>query len=77
MGIIEPCDENEDGFYSNLFTVPKRDDSVCVIFNLKDLNWFIDTDHFKMDTVKQAIDLMMNFVTLRQLIFLMHTTVLV
>ncbi len=58
LGIIEPCDELEDGFYSNLFTVPKRDDSVRVIFNLSDLNWFIDTDHFKMDTVKQAIEFM-------------------
>ncbi len=58
LGIIEPCPEEEDGFYSNLFTVPKRDESVRVIFNLSDLNWFIDTDHFKMDTVKQAIELM-------------------
>ncbi len=58
LGIIEPCNEDEDGFYSTLFTTPKRDGSDRVIFNLSDLNWFIDTEHFKMDTVKFAIDLM-------------------
>ena len=58
LGIIEPCDYDEDGFYSTLFTTPKRDGTARVIFNLSDLNEFIKTDHFKMETVKQAIDLM-------------------
>ncbi len=58
LGIIEPCDVDEEGFYSTLFTTPKKDGSDRVIFNLSDLNEFIDTDHFKMDTVKIAIDLM-------------------
>ncbi|MCP3933699.1 MAG: hypothetical protein GY705_31925, partial [Bacteroidetes bacterium] len=58
LGIIEECDENEYGFYSNLFPVPKKIDAIRVIFNLSELNEFIDCDHFKMDTVKQAIELM-------------------
>ncbi len=58
LGIIEPCDVDEEGFYSTLFTTPKNDGTDRVIFNLSDLNEFIKTEHFKMDTVKFAIELM-------------------
>ncbi len=57
LGIIEPCDFNEYGFYSTLFPIAKKDKSARIIFNLSDLNWFIDAEHFKMDTVKKAIEL--------------------
>ncbi len=56
--IIEPCADLGEGFYSNLFTRPKRDGSVRVIFNLSALNDFVTTHHFKMETVKDAILLM-------------------
>jgi len=56
--VIESCDEEEEGFYSTLFPVPKKDGTARIIFNLSDLNEYIDTNHFKMDTVKSAVDLM-------------------
>ncbi len=58
QGIIEPCPNDEFGFYSTLFTRSKRDGSCRVIFNLSKLNDFITPVHFKMDTVKDAILLM-------------------
>ncbi len=54
LGIVEPCDYNEYGFYSTLFPIAKKDKSARIIFNLSDLNWFIDAEHFKMDTIKGA-----------------------
>ncbi len=57
LGIIVPCDYDEDGFYSTLFPIAKRDKSAHIIFDLSNLNWFVKYDHFKMDTVKQAIEL--------------------
>ncbi len=57
LGIIEPCNFNEYGFYSTLFPIAKRDRTARVIFNLSDLNFFIEYEHFKMDTVKHAIEL--------------------
>ncbi len=57
VGIIEPCNFDEDGFYSTLFPIAKRDKSARIIFDLSELNLFMEYDHFKMDTVKQAIEL--------------------
>ncbi len=57
LGIIEPCDFNEYGFYSTLFPIAKKDKTARIIFDLSDLNFFIDAEHFKMDTVKQAIEM--------------------
>ena len=58
-GIVEPCTPNEPGsFYGNLFTRPKKDGSVRVIFNLKKLTPFLDKHHFKMETVKHVILMM-------------------
>ncbi len=57
VGIIEPCNVNDFGFYSTLFPIAKKDNSARIIFNLSELNFFIKTDHFKMDTVKHAIEL--------------------
>ncbi len=34
LGIIEPCDYNDEGFYSTLFPVAKRDKTARVIFDL-------------------------------------------
>ena len=38
-----------------MFTTPKHDGSVRVIFNLKLLNEFVETHNFKMDMVKETI----------------------
>ena len=57
LGIIEECNYDEFGFYSTLFPIAKKDKSARIIFNLSDLNWFVDAEHFKMDTVKKAFEL--------------------
>ena len=49
-GAIEPAQANP-GFYSRLFTVPKKDGSVRPVINLKPLNKFISVPTFKMATV--------------------------
>ncbi len=57
--IIETCPPfEEDSFYSNLFITRKCDGSARVIINLKQLNESMDHIHFKMDTVRDAIQLM-------------------
>ena len=37
------------GFYSNLFLVPKKDGGQRPVINLKSLNCFVQTQHFKME----------------------------
>ena len=49
-GAIEPAPANP-GFYSRLFTVPKKDGTVRPVINLKPLNKFISVPTFKMATV--------------------------
>lgn len=48
-GAIKQCHPVEDQFVSSIFTVPKSDGSSRLIFNLKDLNKFLDPVHFKME----------------------------
>ena len=58
-GIIEQSDRDPTkGFVSTTFTTPKKDGSVRVILNLKELNEFVEVIHFKMDTIREAILLM-------------------
>jgi hypothetical protein len=49
-GAIEPAQSNP-GFYSRLFTVPKKDGSSRPVINLKPLNRFITVLSFKMASV--------------------------
>lgn len=57
-GVIEQTHYNPDGFVSNIFMRQKKDGSVRVILNLKRLNEYVKSDHFKMDTLKSAVKLM-------------------
>ena len=41
----------EDDFYSNLFLVPKKDGGQRLVINLKSLNEFVKTEHFKMEGI--------------------------
>ena len=60
QGIIELCnfDVGENYFFSNLFLRPKPDNTFRVIFNLSEFNDFVVKHHFKMDTIKDAINLL-------------------
>lgn len=50
--------ENEIGqFISTVFTVPKPDQTRRPILNLKKVNFFVDSPHFKMETIKTATNL--------------------
>ena len=51
-GAITPCGDNRDGFFSQLFLVPKSDGSWRPVINLKRFNQFVLSQHFKMESVR-------------------------
>nr|CAH7749579.1 unnamed protein product [Callosobruchus chinensis] len=51
-GAISKVNPINGQFVSNTFTTPKRDGSLRLIINLKQLNAFIKTDHFKLEDHK-------------------------
>lgn len=58
-GAIEKCNPNPRQFLSRIFIIPRSDGSDRMILNLKDLNRFIDTVHFKLEdgrTVRQLLN---------------------
>ena len=59
-GIIEPvAEEFVPGEYiSNIFIRPKKDKGIRVILNLKEFNKDVLKQHFKMQTLQAAVDLM-------------------
>ena len=46
-----------EGFYSNLFLVPKKDGGQRPVINLKALNQFIQPEHFKMEGIHTLKDI--------------------
>ena len=57
-GIIQKAEPSEGQFISNIFCRPKKDGSVRIILNLKQLNTTIEYNHFKMETLNHAVQLM-------------------
>ena len=50
--------ESQEGFYSNLFLVPKKDGGTRPVINLNKLNEFIPPQHFKMEGIHTLKDLL-------------------
>ena len=48
----------EAGFLSNIFLVPKKDGGQRPVINLKALNQFVNTEHFKMEGIHTIKDLL-------------------
>ena len=57
MRVIEPCSPEEGQFISNIFLRPKPDGSHRKILNLKHLNKYIKVEHFKMEGLGTALEL--------------------
>lgn len=55
--VIRQINESEVKFVSSIFIRPKRDGSYRMILNLRELNQFVHTKHFKMETLKTALAL--------------------
>lgn len=58
IGAIEPCQPTNGQFLSSIFLHPKADGSWRFILNLKNLNKFVHTVHFKLEDVRTATKLM-------------------
>lgn len=58
MKAIVPSMHEHGEFVSNLFSRPKKDNSLRIILNLKDMNRGISYCHFKMDSLRTVIRMM-------------------
>ncbi|XP_033214398.1 uncharacterized protein LOC117171315 [Belonocnema kinseyi] len=63
-GAVEECSPSNDQFISSFFLLPKPDGSLKFILNLKDLNEFIQTEHFKLEDYRTAVSLVYQFTCL-------------
>lgn len=52
-----PYAEIQEGFYSTFFLVPKKTGDLRPVINLKPLNQYLRTQHFKMDTLSKVLNL--------------------
>ena len=57
QGVIEKVQHEKGEIISNIFIRPKRDGSFRLILNLKKLNEHIEIIHFKMETLKSALNM--------------------
>lgn len=60
-GAIRTCQDTPDQFMSKIFLIPKSDGSHRLILNLKNLNEFISTEHFKLEDIRRVRDLIKRF----------------
>lgn len=58
LGAVEKCNTCENQYISQIFLVPKPNGSQRLILNLKQLNKFIKTEHFKMEDKNVALKLL-------------------
>jgi len=57
-GTILPQMHNFGGFYSSQFLVPKKNGQMRPVINLKQLNQWVETLHFKMEGISTLLDLL-------------------
>lgn len=57
MGAIVTCEPAENQFLSPFFLVPKPNGSKRFILNLKKLNQFVNTSHFKLEDLRSVLKL--------------------
>ena len=57
-GAVKAVDRCPDQFVSRIFLVPKKDDSFRPVINLRPLNQFMATSHFKMESLAMLRDLL-------------------
>ena len=55
---ISSCPNTLEGFYSTLFLVPKKNGQMRPVINLKQLNKWVETPHFKMEGIQTLRDLL-------------------
>ena len=55
--VIVPTTVESSDFFSNIFTRPKKDGSFRMILNLKKLNSAVNSPHFKMESIKNVINM--------------------
>lgn len=58
MGAISKCKPCEGQFLSSFFVIPKSNGKLRFILNLKNLNKFIDTQHFKLEDLRTTVKLL-------------------
>ena len=56
---IRPADPHSPGFYSQMFVVPKKDGGWRPIINLKILNSYLHTPHFKLESIQNLKDVLL------------------
>ena len=57
-GIVKKSFPERNQFISTIFLRPKKDGSFRMTLNLKELNKFVEYEHFKMDYIHTCIELM-------------------
>ena len=55
--VIDKCGREPNDFISPIFTRPRKDGSIRLILNLKELNTHIEHLHFKMETLTSVLNL--------------------
>ena len=57
-GAVVPVSDSQEGFYSNLFLVSKKNGQMRPVIILKRLNQWMSAEHFKMEGISTLRDLL-------------------